>query len=428
MFKRFCILLLVFVLSSCQTPVVKQKKIFFKSSSPIEESELITKESFRVGVLLPLSGDAASVGNGLKNAAMLALEDMNNPNLILQFYDTKGTPEGARDAADAAISQDVKLIIGPLMATEVEAVSKRTRNSGVPVVAFSTNETVLQDQVYTLGLLVGEQVERIVNYASMKGRERFALLLPDNSTGIVVAREAIKAVNNNGGKVVKIAFYPPDTNDFSDIVKKLTDYGSGNVYGGIEKNRRVDFDAVLIPESGSRLKSATAMFGYYDVFSPEVLFMGTSVWENTNLSKETTLQGAVYPALSRNYSAYFNKKYHSLFGVYPSALAAFGYDAVALASSLAKKNAYNLNDAITNPSGFSGINGAFKIFANGKNKHSLDVMKITSKGDVVADAAEHSCTDSAMLNDGSLSFLYADMPIIYGKDEEQFRTQMMGNF
>ena len=422
MFKKICILL-VFFLASCQTPAVKQKKIFFMPSSPIEESELITKESFRVGVLLPLSGDAASVGNSLKNAAMLALEDINNPNLILQFYDTKSSSVGAREAAENAIDQDVKLIIGPLMAAEVEAVSDKTKRKGIPVVAFSTNESVLQNKIYTLGLLVGEQVERIVNYASSQGRSRFALLLPDNSTGIAVAREAMKAVKKNGSRVVKIAFYPPNTNDFSEIVKKLTNYGSRSGSG-----EGIGFDAVIIPETGSRLKSATAMFGYYDVFYPEVLFMGTSVWENTNLSKETTLQKAVYPALSRNYSAYFNKKYHSLYGVYPSALAAFGYDAVALASSLAKKGSSDLNDAITNPSGFSGINGAFRIFANGKNQHSLDVMQITSKGDAVIDAATHSFADSMANDDEYMSFSYDEMPTIFGKDVAQFRNQIIGNF
>ncbi len=75
-----------------------------------------------------------------------------------------------------------------------------------------------------------------------------------------------------------------------------------------DTDRGVDFDAVLLPESGARLKSAVAMFGYYDVFAPEVKFLGTSVWENTRLNKESTLKGSWYPALSRNHNAYFNKK------------------------------------------------------------------------------------------------------------------------
>ena len=120
-----------------------------------------------------------------------------------------------------------------------------------------------------------------------------SFVLPFSLTGVVVAKETLKAVRRSGGKVVKIAFYPPETNDFSDIVKKLTSHNAfvedGESSEFVRKSRAVDFDAVIIPETGSRLKSATAMFGYYDVFSPDVMFLGTSVWENTNLNKETTL-------------------------------------------------------------------------------------------------------------------------------------------
>ena len=42
-------------------------------------------ELVRVGVLLPLSGDAAKLGTALRNAALMALFDVNNPRLILQF-------------------------------------------------------------------------------------------------------------------------------------------------------------------------------------------------------------------------------------------------------------------------------------------------------------------------------------------------------
>ena len=50
-----------------------------------------------------------------------------------------------------------------------------------------------------------------------------------------------------------------------------------------------NFDTLLIAETGNRLKAISGTFGYYDVAYPDVLFIGTSVWSNTNLNKETTL-------------------------------------------------------------------------------------------------------------------------------------------
>jgi hypothetical protein len=190
----------------------------------------------------------------------------------------------------------------------------------------------------------------------------------------------------------------------------------------------VDFDAIIIPETGSKLKSATAMFGYYDVFAPDVMFLGTSVWENTHLNNESTLYRAAYPVLSRNHGAYFNNKYKILYDSHPNGLFAFAYDAVALASALAKRNPANLDVAITTPDGFAGINGIFRLFENGKNQHSLNVMQITSSGDVVVDAAPkkfNSVPES--LEDIDVSILYdKNPPLIFGKDETEAQELIFG--
>ena len=84
---------------------------------------------------------------------MMALDDVKNPELILQFYDTKSSPEGARTAIQNALSQNVRLIIGPLSRDEVQAISDETVYNDVPVIAFSTAKDVLRPKVYTLGLL-----------------------------------------------------------------------------------------------------------------------------------------------------------------------------------------------------------------------------------------------------------------------------------
>ena len=459
MFKKFCIMFLVVLMAGCRSLPIKTGGNFTedKPSWQIDEDSFITPESFRVGVLLPLSGDAAKVGQGLKQATMLALDDMNNHNLILQFYDTQGTPEGARVAVENALNQSVKMIIGPLMSSEVEAISYQTRRRGVPVVTFSTDEKVLQNHVYTLGLLVDEQVDRVIGYAAECGRSRFALLLPDNISGMAVAKSAVRAAKKYGGRVARIAFYPPNTTDFSEIVRELTDFAQRSdmlkrekiqlqaMSNGGDKEAaailhkmdlndisdNTDFDAVIIPESGSRLKSAAAMFGYYDVFAPEVMFLGTSVWENTGLNKETTLNKAIYPRLSRTHSAYFNKKFQSLFGAYPNGLYALAYDAVALSSALARRNPHDLDNAIIHSDGFAGINGIFRFFADGKNQHSLDIVQITPSADVVIDSAPHRfAAEMPNIQNSNLEDVAADYdndpPLIFGKDIAEAQIGIFG--
>ena len=96
--------------------------------------------STKVAMLVPLSakGQPGLIGKSLKQAAELALFERNNPNLQLIIKDDKGTPEGARAAADDAIKAGAQLILGPLLAKSVGAAAAVARPAGVPVVAFST--------------------------------------------------------------------------------------------------------------------------------------------------------------------------------------------------------------------------------------------------------------------------------------------------
>lgn len=451
-FKKLNILAFCLLIAGCGTSRVVSTGGTNDISSDYGEIGLIRapsyvgEEKFRVGMLLPLTGKAAKQGQGLKNAALLALDDVKNKDLVLQFYDTQSNPSGARTAIENALNQNADLIVGPLMSPEVRAISERAEYAGVPIIAFSTSEETLRPGVYTLGLLINEQVDRIISYAAESGRSRFALLLPDNNTGIAVARAAVKAAQKNNVTISRIAFYPPNASDFSNILKQMTNYSSrkaamqtkkanlsAQVKAGNASAKRelakikntdsvdnLDFDAVLIPEYGSRLKSAISMFGYYDVYAPKVKFLGTSIWENTSLNKESMLHNSWYPALSRYQSSYFSNKYSNYYGEKPSSLYSFAYDAVALASALSARKGEDLNQAITSPEGYMGINGAFRFFSDGNNQHSLDIMEIKPQGDIVINAApkkfnvyDYGYSESDNLY-GENS--YGSEPLIFGKD------------
>ena len=245
----------------------------------------------------------------MKNAAMMAVGDVNNNHLVVQFYDTKGTTSGARIAAENAINAKSDLIVGPLLGEEVAAISDVAKNENIPVISFSTAPNVLQNGVYTMGLLNEEQIERIIRYAVSQGRLKLAIVLPDSQSGINMFKAAMNAAQLHGATIVKVGFYSPNTMDFTKLVTQMA--GDARVSAsqrkiksekGEEKKEDeiapLDFDALLVPEFGNRLKSITSMFSYYDVSAPEVLFLGTSVWGNTNLSKETELYGAVIRGLS----------------------------------------------------------------------------------------------------------------------------------
>jgi hypothetical protein len=190
------------------------------------------------------------------------------------------------------------------------------------------------------------------------------------------------------------------------MLKKLEQMDS---YGDI------GFDTVLIPDYGTSLKSAVAMFGYYDVFSPDVKFIGTSIWENTALNKESTMVGSWYPSLTRQNNSYFFNKYTELFEERPSSLYAFGYDAVALASAIVRNGKDELDSKITNPEGYLGINGVFRFFPNGLNQHSLDIKEVRASGNYIVDPGPRKFKDIGDQETIESETFYK--PSIYGKKQ-----------
>lgn len=386
--------------------------------------DLGNTESFRVAMLLPLSGQMSNIGNSMKNAAMMAIGDMDNNRLVIQFYDTKSTSSGARVAVENALNADSKLILGPLLADEVAAIANEAKRQDVPVISYSTSPSVLDLGVYTLGLLNEEQLNRIVSYATHQGRRRLAAVLPDNQSGYNMYKSLIEITKRAGMNFAKVGFYNPSNMDFTELVTAMTANHSAN--NGEAKD--FGFDALLIPESGNRLKAISSMFSYYDVAAPQVLFMGTSVWANSSLNKETELYGAVYPVMSLDRLRNFEKKYVDLFNLRPSGLDIFAYDSVALASALSLKKSGSLAQNIERIDGYFGMSGIFRVFANGKNEHGLDVVKVTPNGEQVVDAApqrfysmQADYIQPATDLDGAS---YYNVPQIFGKNQADLQNYL----
>ncbi len=440
--KKFYFIITCLLITSCSSTSIKDEGGVDSYTTDIAEIGISDAKSFRVGMLLPLSGSDAKYGQGLKNASMLALQDINNPNLVLQYYDTQSSPAGARIAIENAIKQRSNLIIGPLKSTEVQAISNETIYQGIPVIAFSTSQEVLQPTVYTLGLLVDEQIDRIISYVASQGRKRFALLLPDNATGGSVARAAVKSAQKNNVQITTIGFYTPGTSDFSQIAKDMTNYETRHTRviniknklqaladnGDISAQKAlkkletreglgdIGFDAIIIPESGAKLTSAISMFAYYDAAFPTVQFLGTAVWDSGKFNNEAVMAKSLYTAISKPQTNSFANQYYSIFNDRPSSLYTLAYDAVNIANQLAHSNEKNLNENITKQTGFQGIGGRIRFFKNGNNQHSLDIVEILPSGNIIIDngaAYFETITDN-------FPFIEIDsqyhLPKIFGKD------------
>ncbi len=372
----------------------------------------------RVALLVPLSGQHQVAGQALLAGAQMALFEASVDGVELASYDTKGTADGAHDAAADALSDGARIILGPLLAPNVAAAAELARLRNVPVVAFSNSEQVAGRGVYLIGFAPYDQIRRILNHAAAENRRRIAVIVPRDAYGDTVLADTARAASEAGVEVVRRLSYAGSMTDWQGMIKDFADFDiraralsqeranlrSRGDEGALAALRRMDsmetlgeapYDAVLIAATDPvALKSLSGLLAFYDVDLPAVRILGLEPWDSLGrLGDEGTLIGARYPARPLADRRAFAERYAALYGTQPGRIASLGYDAAALAV-IANRTAgptSPLSDAITNPYGYLGVDGLFRFDgATGLSERGLDVVEITPRGSIVVDPAPTS--------------------------------------
>ncbi|MGH8430366.1 MAG: ABC transporter substrate-binding protein, partial [Solimonas sp.] len=119
----------------------------------------------KVALLLPLSGpgETKRIAQAMKQAAELALTDTGG-GVTLLTKDSGGNAGTAQAAAQAALSEGAEIILGPLLAPEVQAV-KKVAQGRANVIAFSSASNVAGQGTYLMSFLPEEEVANVVRYA-----------------------------------------------------------------------------------------------------------------------------------------------------------------------------------------------------------------------------------------------------------------------
>ena len=111
-------------------------------------------------------------------------------NIRVTTYDTAA---GAAAAAQKAIADGNKLILGPLLADDVKAVAPIGRAAKVPLISFSNDTSVAGNGTYIMGFVPTQSVERVVFYARSRGLTTFAGLVPNGTYGQRASQAMIRA-------------------------------------------------------------------------------------------------------------------------------------------------------------------------------------------------------------------------------------------
>ena len=337
----------------------------------------------RVAVLVPTTGPNGGVGRSIANAASMALLDSGGRNIRLTVYNTAA---GAAGAAQRAIAEGNRLILGPLLGEDVRAVAPIARAAGVPVISFSNDTSVAGNGVYIMGFVPSQSIERVVSYAHSRGIDRFAALIPAGIYGQRASTSFLHAVDEAGGRVVAMQTYTRTSGSITAAVKKLTGMSAraqirpdGSV--APPRGSTAGFDALLIADNGTIALVVAPML---EKAAGHTQLLGTELWNTEpGLSRAPALNGAWFASVADGTFHQLVARYRARFNAAPFRLASLGYDAVLLTAKVGNHWAPNTpfpRAALLDSDGFSGIDGAFRFGGNGVAQRMLEVQQVDPSG------------------------------------------------
>ena len=326
----------------------------------------------RIALLVPMSGRNGAVGQSIANATTMALLDTNADNLRITTYDTAKGPEAA---TRQAIAEGNKLILGPLLGSNIASVTAPARAADVPVISFSNDTGAAGPDVFIMGHVPEQSIARTIQYAHTQGSQNFAIIAPDGEYGARAEQAARSAVAAYGGNLVWTERFARGNTSIVSAAERLKAHGG--------------FDTVLIAD-GARLAAQAARVLKSDGNGATQL-LGTELWSGEgSVTRASALRGAWFSAVSDNRYKRFVDSYEARFGSQPYRIATLGYDAVLLTLRVARdwRVGRDFPDgALRNEDGFLGLDGAFRFHRNGLVERAFEVREVRDGSVVVIENA-----------------------------------------
>lgn len=328
----------------------------------------------RVTALLPLSGKEAALGEAMQNAATLAFTDRGYAAFELLFEDTGSSSAGAAAAAQRAVTAGSNMILGPIFADEARAAGTVASRAGIPLISFSTDLSAAAPGRFVMGLLPQDQAAAAARFAAQQGLDNILVVAPQTPYGQITVRAFSDAAIAAGTTVLPPVWVAAGQTSLPNLASILTAAPVQTVFLPLPPAQA----AALLPA----LRSVTG--------AGHLTILGTALLDEPSVATTyTALEGAFYAVPAGAARARFLSRYEQTYGTAAPRLASLAYDATSLALVLGRAGLLNehLSVKLTDPSGYAGVDGAFRFTANGAVERQLDIVRLTATGRVLQAAA-----------------------------------------
>lgn len=327
---------------------------------------------FKVALLLPLTGENQDFGESvLKGAELRFFNDGSSFFELLPTNIHEKEPNEKEIGALTALSNllertDIDLILGPLTANDVAAITPLAWENGIPIVSFSNMAHVAGDNVFIMGFSPEEQIKKVIEFALSQHITQFLAIVPLGEYGRLIVHSLRQGLYSSpNAKLKDVIYYDSNGIDLDEKLKTIN---------------LTDIQAIVIPEGGTRLLQIVEFLKQdplYQTLSPRLI--GSGQWDDPTLFQNPLLQGGWFSGTRSPQWDRFSKAYQTAYGSEPPRLASLGYDALLVAKEVSQNPQKAISQSLIRLQGFDGVEGRFYFTPKGHIIREWHVFEIDSK-------------------------------------------------
>ena len=314
-----------------------------------------TDGKLRIGLLAPFSGEYKNLGESLLLSTQLALNEINNENIIIIPRDSGSDDKDKMNLAiKEIINNGAKVVIGPMTSSYLNEVEKYKNTI---FISLSNKEPKISNNIINIGISLESQLEAIEKLLLKEKKKKTVILYPKNEYEKFIDKK-IKLIKLKNYRVFK---YNSDPRILTGEIEKLTNYKQRkrNLNRRINTLKKkdddqserelknldklftlgsVNFDSVIIIDFGSSLKSVLSSLAYTDVDDKKVLITTVNQWFDESIFRENLVRNLYFPSVDMKQFKKYNENYFKSFGIKPDEITILAYDALGLIYYVWKKN------------------------------------------------------------------------------------------
>ena len=350
----------------------------------------------KVGLLAPLSGKYAELGNSFLYSLQLALEEINDENIFILPRDSGfNNKEKLRIALNDMKSQGIKVVIGPMSKSDFDEVKKY---NDMIFISPSNITPEFEGNVISVGISLESQLIALKKFIKKQKKNKTIIMFPKNQYEELIEKKLKKVDFSN----IRVFKYNSDPQVLTGEIEKLTNYAQRKKNLELRKKMfedkeddqsvkelerleqlytlgKINFDSVVIIDFGNSLKSVLTSLVYTDVNQNDVLFTTVNQWFDESIFYENTIKTLYYPSINYKEFKKYNNKYFKTFKTFPSEITILTYDALGLIYYAWKKNGnVNSTNEFSFKSKIKGKIGTFS-FKDRKVIQELNIYKTENK-------------------------------------------------